>query len=564
MSDTEVVRISGAPGCGKTTRLMDHVATEKHNGRSLRDIYYVTFSRSAVEETREELGRIFDPEDDDDLDSAGRTFHSLALQLVRGDLFEDLSKQIIERRSDPAFYEDFAERHGLNFDPAAVDPARPGEVDNSGTPDGNRFFDVYDQLQLRCLDPEDVGRIPIELPRSPERTGKIIKGWEHRKMAGRPDTGLPVYEHSDYVHECVERGYAPPADVLFIDEFQDLSPLEYRLYKTWRDSGELDRIYIAGDPNQSIYGSFRAARPEFFAETPVDDEERLRRSWRCPAEVVAVARQVLDADPSGGLSDFAARETGGRVQMRSLDTPTALAADVSDAAVRHRDGDGNPVFVLARTNYQVQSVARALRDAGVPHTRLGARDAVWDETMGNLLVALKALRDGYAVSGAALKTLFDNLPGRRESRIGDGDTRVSLSLLRADQGLGAEDVWSAFPDAAGVLDITPMLDIAEWRRDALDSALGATNGIGPDDVRIGTIHSAKGLEAASVYLFANSAPQVMERYNAGETAEEHRLYYVGVTRAAEELTIVRDFFDDETFPVFERFSEPQNPGEVVV
>jgi superfamily I DNA/RNA helicase len=56
----------------------------------------------------------------------------------------------------------------------------------------------------------------------------------------------------------------------------------------------------------------------------------------------------------------------------------------------------------------------------------------------------------------------------------------------------------------------------------------------------------------------------MEAYHDGKTAEEHRLYYVGVTRASEELRIVRDFFDTETFPVFERFEQPVNPLEVVV
>ena len=230
------------------------------------------------------------------------------------------------------------------------------------------------------------------MPRSPDRMERILKAWTHRKRAGRDDQGLPLYEHSDYVHECIDQGYAPRADVLFIDEFQDLSPLEYKLYKTWRDNGTLERIYIAGDANQSIYGSFRAARPEYFRETPVDREEMLRASWRCPAEVVATARRVLDSDPSCDHEDFVARDPGGTVETPSYESPDVLASAVARAATDHGD-----VFVLARTNYQVTKVGKAQRDAGVPHQQLGAHDTIWNKALGRILVALRALRDGRSM-----------------------------------------------------------------------------------------------------------------------------------------------------------------------
>jgi len=49
---TDVVRISGAPGCGKTTRLIEHVAEERDAGADLGDIHYVTFRRDAPESRR--------------------------------------------------------------------------------------------------------------------------------------------------------------------------------------------------------------------------------------------------------------------------------------------------------------------------------------------------------------------------------------------------------------------------------------------------------------------------------------------------------------------------------
>lgn len=551
---TEVVRISGLPGCGKTTRLMELVAEE---GRDLTDIYYVTFSRAAVEESTVELGKIYSSAEEDDVGSAARTFHSLALCQVYDDLIDDLDDQLISQETTPDLYERFAERWGLRFDRSAADPLRSDDT-GGDTPDGNRLFDVHAQLRLRYQTPDKCRQQPIELPRNVDRTERMLEAWEAFKRAGRPDDGRRLFEHHDYVNECVERGYAPDADVLFIDEFQDLSPLEYKLFKNWRDSGQLERIYIAGDANQSIYGSFRAARPEFFRETPVDREENLRASYRCPAEIVAAARQVHRAE-------FQAHKEGGIVGHPALPTETALASAIASTVDRHGDTDGNTLFLLARTNWQVSKLSSALRETGIPHRRLGRRSSVWDDDMGRLLYALRGLRDTTPIVAHGARELLTTAQGQREQMFGDADERVNWDRISLkEDALKAADVWSAFPDADVAADIIDLLDVAEWRADELHAALGRAGGIHPEDVQIGTIHAAKGLEAPSVMLFAESSPQVLESYHDGHMAEEHRLYFVGATRASSELQVVHDFFDADTFPVFEAWSEPENPTEVVV
>lgn len=551
---TEIVRISGLPGCGKTTRLMELVAD---GGWRPQDIYYVTFSRSAVEETEENLKDIFAEADEDAVEPAARTFHSLALQQVRSELIQDLSEQIISTDTAPNLYERFAERWGLRFDRSAADPLRTDDTGGE-TPDGNRLFDVHAQLRLRYQGPEKCRQQPVELPRDVERTEKMLKAWEKFKKAGRPDAGLRLFEHHDYVHECVERGYAPDADVLFIDEFQDLSPLEYKLYKIWRDSGQLDRIYIAGDANQSIYGSFRAARPEFFRETPVNREEKLRASYRCPAAVVATARQILD-------TDFMARSAGGTVKHVSLSSADTLATSIGTTVGRHQDSGDNTLFLLARTNWQVSQLSKALREAGIPHNRLGRRSSLWDDEMGRLLYALRGLRDQTPILAAGAKKLLSMAQGQRQRMFGDGDAPMTWSALDLQKAaVKAADVWSAFPDASRADEIIDLLDISEWKSDELHAALGRTDKIAPSDVKIGTIHAAKGLEAPAVMLFAESSPQVLEAYHDAHAAEEHRLYYVGATRASEELQVVHDFFDEDVFPAFETWTPTDDYSEVVV
>jgi len=49
----------------------------------------------------------------------------------------------------------------------------------------------------------------------------------------------------------LKRGRAPKLDVMFVDEAQDLSPLQWAVVRKLCDHA--DKIYIAGDDDQAIY-----------------------------------------------------------------------------------------------------------------------------------------------------------------------------------------------------------------------------------------------------------------------------------------------------------------------
>ncbi|KOX94211.1 ATP-binding domain-containing protein [Halorubrum tropicale] len=73
----------------------------------------------------------------------------------------------------------------------------------------------------------------------------------------------------------------------------------------------------------------------------------------------------------------------------------------------------------------------------------------------------------------------------------------------------------------------------------------------PGDVRVGTIHAAKGLEAPCVFVFPAYSRAQLERFRNGAEAEERRLYYVAMTRASESVRVVHDYFDGQEFPPLE-------------
>jgi ATP-dependent helicase/nuclease subunit A len=119
---------------------------------------------------------------------------------------------------------------------------------------------------------------------------------------------------------------------LLIDEFQDTSPLQWQALQSWLAAyagagggGEAPRVFIVGDPKQSIY-RFRRAEPRVFEAAQrfvVDALEgtvaACDHTRRCAPGVVAVLNGVFGTWSASG-------ESGGLPQWR--DHTTEVASDV--------------------------------------------------------------------------------------------------------------------------------------------------------------------------------------------------------------------------------------------
>src|SRR3954452_6672588 len=110
---------------------------------------------------------------------------------------------------------------------------------------------------------------------------------------------------------------------LFVDEFQDVNPLQFRLLEAWR--GERDDLCVVGDPRQAVY-SWNGADPQYLTDfasrfagaTVVHLDENHRSS----PQVVAVANAVLD-----GIGGHPLRAPGAD---GPLPTITAFATDAEE------------------------------------------------------------------------------------------------------------------------------------------------------------------------------------------------------------------------------------------
>ena len=79
------------------------------------------------------------------------------------------------------------------------------------------------------------------------------------------------------IKQLIEKETLPRFKVIFIDEAQDLSPLQWKLYDRLKE--QADDIYLAGDDDQAIF-AWAGADVNRFINEKADKERVLKYSKR--------------------------------------------------------------------------------------------------------------------------------------------------------------------------------------------------------------------------------------------------------------------------------------------
>jgi len=375
---TSVTRYTAGPGTGKTFTLLKQVKHEAAEyGTQIRDLIFSTFTRSQTAEVAGRIRDIYPDASEKEIGSSVCTLHAAAYRSCRAaGLIESGDQVIIEGMKKSAeHFEGFCRIHHLPYDLARARGTAPDDdrgVGNRDEPAGNVLFKVARYIVGQFTwewkhAPFALNATGLNFPSSYGDMAEHLQAWSDYKREHR------LYEHDDYVRLAIEAKAPPLTPVLFVDEFQDLSPLQYVLFTQWRKSGALDRVYVAGDPNQAIYG-FRGADPIFLKGIPdvIDigaQGDQIPVSRRCPPEIVRVADQVL-----GSRSNMLPREGVGRVEVR-----TPYGADEFAALVAALHQQHGQVMILTRYTRAIRALSKALTAAGLPHTSISpGRITIWE------------------------------------------------------------------------------------------------------------------------------------------------------------------------------------------
>lgn len=307
---------------------------------------------------------------------------------------------------------------------------------------------------------------------------------------------------------------------LFVDEAQDMNPLQYRLFDAVR--GGRSDVFVVGDPMQAIYG-WNGADRRLFDRLPDTIRGvtviRLARNYRCTPEIVAAARHVgrggtgpARRDPAADAAPDvrSARAAGPAVVLRGYPDERAEAAGIADLLWRRvaarESAPWRSCAVLVRTNAQAQPILDALARADIP-----VRTARTSRDVSAAVADVSQHGSRHALSAWATDALLES--GSDAQRWVAERVREFLSL-----------------DQPGLVDGRTF---AAWLRASADAQPDA------EGVEVLTFHSAKGREWDSVVV-AGAEVGLLPHVSAAtpeQRAEETRLAYVALTRAGERLMI---------------------------
>jgi DNA helicase-2/ATP-dependent DNA helicase PcrA len=316
---------------------------------------------------------------------------------------------------------------------------------------------------------------------------------------------------------------------LFVDEFQDVNPVQFRLLKGWL--GDRTDLCVVGDPNQAIY-SWNGADPRLLTNFerlfPSATTIRLDDNYRSTPQVLSVANAVLAAEPGHAAPALRAHRPDGPLPaVRSYATDTAEAHGIAAAIRRHR-GPGRPwahSAVLVRTNAQAVVLEQALRAAQIPVRVRGRGGLLRQPEVKAALADLAAspARVAFPSRITELEVLARAAGG------GDGE--------EAAERRGNLEALTRLAREYALLDTSPSVPgFSAW---LAATVTGDEPEEGGDAVEVVTFHRAKGLEWPVVYVAGverGLVPIGRAETEAAE-AEERRLLYVALTRAHEELHV---------------------------
>jgi DNA helicase II / ATP-dependent DNA helicase PcrA len=487
--------ILGPPGTGKTTTLLDLVDQFMKVGVDSKRIGYFSFTRKAAHEAASRAAEKFNLDEKEDL-IYFRTLHSLAFRLL------GIKKERVMKTED---YREFGLKVGI-----PIKMSFHSENDGVFNSDNEylRLINKARVMQRDLMDVYDDNRHTVDV----ERDTLFLLNQELNRF--KEEKGMIDYD--DMLENFITQDVSPSFDVLFIDEAQDLSPLQWRMVRSmWSKS---DKTYIAGDDDQAIFKWAGADVDHFIAlREDVDAVKVLDQSYRIPGGPIHELSQKIIAQVENRYDkEYKPRDEIGKLHRY---------ADIAQV-----DMSEGQWLVLTQAHHFLDQVTELCYQQGWYFSYKGK-----PSVNKNLLAAIhgwEQLRKGESLATIQLKNIYyylgDNVTrGYRTAKTLNADLKYNLETCISDHGLQTDKPWH---DSFAGLNTRMEMYI----RNMLAQK---ENIFREPRIILSTIHGAKGGEADNVLLFPDITKSALD-YSDRDADELHRLFYVAVTRAKKALYIL--------------------------
>ena len=484
---TQVLKIFGCPGSGKSHELL-RLFEEELQRVPLERIGFFTFTRSAKKVVLERSGKTQAEAE------FLRTIHSVCyrqLSLQPGQLVTKKELKL------------FAKTIGVQLSGVTPNPWAAEEQESGGT--------VQTKADL-LLHLNHVGRhrqvglkealrdvyLDVDLEYGKWFT-QSYREWKARE-------GL--LDYTDLLTEYLATGEPLPIDVLFIDEGQDLSKLQWEVVK--KLGANAQRWYLCADDDQTIF-SWAGASPEAFLNFPCTEEKVLGHSYRLPRKVLAKAQEVISTVRHRKAKQVTPRDYEGECRDVGL---------LDDQLFK----GSNSTFLLFRNHHRGMALAKQLEDFGLPfhgsHATLESSDTQatlrgWKKALANEELTVEEAK--------ALVAAADERFLKREAK----DLVKVPSLAQA--------FFTRFPTAHEWPTVLTKLPKVGYLNQVV-KAHGWERAFKPP-ITLMSIHQAKGQQAERVVLDPVMARKSFDSIYT-DFDSEARVWFVAVTRASHELYLL--------------------------
>jgi len=532
------IAVLAGPGTGKTHTLIyriAHLVAEK--GVAPRQITAVTFTNKAAEELKRRLEGLLGKAAA--CECTVGTFHSIALSLLGSEgqlpmiLDEIDSREVLAEATGKKGRE--LKKLAQNISLAKAKGEVPAEI--------RSHYHAYNACLARynTMDYDDILLQALEVSRE-----DLSSTWREK-----------------FRYLCV-------------DEFQDLNRVQYELVRAWAGSGE--GLFVIGDPDQAIYG-FRGAEKSFFKQLQRDYPNSqlfvLNQNYRSTSTILAAAGKVISHNPDRyPLKLAAVRSAGTAIRHLCVASPKAegiaIAKEIQklvggtemlsahgQGAVSAEDESSYgfaDIAVCFRTGEQADELEKCLIHASIPYRLVGKKSIFESKPAREALALLHFLanpQDEFHLKqilkahlGPAEWESLQGNPAPVSEQIAALPCGKKLLQLRDCQE--SKTVAEILESWFGELPQDDGLEIlAKTKERQLEKLLRRlallTDGdvekesYEPQAVTLLTLHAAKGLEFPVVFI-AGVEEGLLPLDE--ELEEERSLFYVGMTRAKEQLILL--------------------------
>ena len=481
--------VLGPPGTGKTTTLLNKV-DDYLKETDPDKVGYFAFTQKAAYEARDRAIKKFNLGADDH--PYFRTLHSLAFRRL------GIKKENVMQRRH---YMDLGKKIGFPVSYAIY------ENDHSGifTSD-SEYLRIINLAKLRGLTPEqqyDLNEHNQDLERDKL---KIIANEldRYKKEYGLIDFNdmITMFTKSDAA--------VPKFDVVFIDEAQDLSRMQWDMAKAiWNKTTD---SFIAGDDDQAIFRWAGADVDSFIAQE--GQMLPLQQSFRIPAKVHGLAMCIINK-----IRNRIDKSWNPKLHQGSLSRYDDF---------EQLDMSSGEWLVLARTKYMLDQLEPTLYLNGFHYQNKFRKTK--EQNLHMAAIDWENLKKGQPLAYDQVERIYGYMNKNTEKnklKSMSKDSTYDIEVMKKYYGLKTDKPWfEAFDDA-------PKRDIEYLRK-------MRKNGEKLNErprITLSTIHGAKGGEADNVVLLTDLSLNTMKSYEQNPD-DENRLFYVGATRTKEHLHII--------------------------